>query len=278
MDKVFDLIRVFPRRTTYTPEGPGVFFDAPPLWVQDVQVPVHVSVTFTWDLARAEFLAKQWERVSNNIQMGGPALDAPAGPFVPGRYVRHGITVTSRGCPRSCSFCLVPRREGRLQELEIHPGNHVIDNNLLACSRTHVEAVFSMLRGQKDIQLVGGIDARLLRPWHVEAFRGLRMGQIFLAYDHPDSLDSVQKAAQMLSVFPAKRVRCYVLIGQPGDTLDAAEGRLVEAFEAGTLPFAMLYRENTSAKRTVDRDWSALVKTWTRPAMSKAFMKQRGLS
>ena len=40
------------------------------------------------------------------------------------------------------------------------------DNNLLACSREHVEAVLDMLAAQpRAARFTGGIDARLCEPW-----------------------------------------------------------------------------------------------------------------
>ena len=69
---------------------------------------------------------------------------------MPGMYLKKGYVITSRGCPNRCWFCSVPRREGgRLRELPITEGNIVLDDNLLACSRQHIEAVFEMLGRQE---------------------------------------------------------------------------------------------------------------------------------
>ncbi|GAH28238.1 unnamed protein product, partial [marine sediment metagenome] len=56
-------------------------------------------------------------------------IDGEGNGFIPGRYVKEGVTITSRGCPNRCSFCMV---KSPLKELKIYPGNNVIDNNLLA--------------------------------------------------------------------------------------------------------------------------------------------------
>ena len=82
---------------------------------------VHVSVAFTWDMERAERLAYAWERIAP-VKMGGPAFNQPGGEFVPGRYLRDGYTITSRGCFNFCWFCAVWKREKGLTELPIHDG------------------------------------------------------------------------------------------------------------------------------------------------------------
>lgn len=95
---------------------------------------VHVSVTFTWDIPIAEWLAKQWEPVAT-VKIGGPAYNEPGGDFIPGMYMRHGYVITSRGCPNRCWFCAVPKREGgMLRELPVTDGWILTDDNLLACS------------------------------------------------------------------------------------------------------------------------------------------------
>jgi hypothetical protein len=97
--------------------------------------------------ATAEELVKEWNAVAP-VSVGGPAYASDAGEFVPGMYLRNGYIITSRGCPNRCRYCLVPRREGVLRLLPIRDGWNVLNNNLLACPRSHQEAVFQMLTRQ----------------------------------------------------------------------------------------------------------------------------------
>ena len=53
---------------------------------------VHVSVAFTWDIPRAEQLARAWEDVGVPVKIGGPAYGQPSGDFVPGLHLKHGYT------------------------------------------------------------------------------------------------------------------------------------------------------------------------------------------
>jgi hypothetical protein len=260
------LVRVFPRRTSASPTDALAFFDEPPLFLPDNATEVHVSVAFTYDLPRAEWLARSWERVGLPATVGGPATGQRGEEFVPGRYMAHGHTITSRGCPNRCWFCSVWRRDGDIRELPIHDGWLIHDDNLLACSEGHIRAVCAMLARQpKRADFRGGLEAKLLQRWHVELFAALRPAQMWFAYDTPDDLPPLVEAGKLLSeagITVATRVpRCYVLIGGPKDTQDAAEKRLRETVSAGFVPMAMLWKNATG---DTDAEWRRFSRSWAR--------------
>ena len=237
---------------------------------------VHVSVAFTYDMEKACQLAEQWMKLGVPVHMGGPAFNMPGGDFVPGMYLKKGYVITSRGCPNRCWFCSVPRREGgRLRELPITEGNIVLDDNLLACSRQHIEAVFEMLGRQKERPaFTGGLEARLLRSWHVDLLRESRTQRMYFAYDTPDDYEPLVEAGRLLLAggFERKshKACCYVLIGYRGDTMEAAEKRLRDAWKAGFIPYAMLYRDE---KGSVDSEWRKFQRLWVRPAIVMSQLK-----
>lgn len=148
------IARVFPRITTATPSNNYIFYDVPGMFLPPI-TEVHISVVFTYDLQRDEQLAKAWEHIAP-VKIGGPALNEPGGEFHPGMYLKHGITITSRGCPNKCWFCSVWKREKGLRELEIKDGYMIFDDNLLACSESHIRAVFAMLKRQKERPIFTG--------------------------------------------------------------------------------------------------------------------------
>ena len=258
------VIRVFPRRTSHTPDDGMAFVGDPPLFRPPADE-VHVSCTFTWDIDEANRLAEAWgAQYPGRVKLGGPALDDPGGEFTPGLYVKYGLTITSRGCPRRCRFCFVPRREGALRTLSIRPGHVINDNTLLACAREHVEAVFDMLRGQRGVNFRGGLDVRLLRPWHVAAFKGLSVSEFWFAADYPRDWTPLERAADSMADFPRRKKRCYVLLGFGGDTPRAAVERLEHVWGLGFLPFAAFYRGPGGRIKT--REWAAIQREWSRPA------------
>jgi len=266
------IARVFPRRTNATPVDAYAFvgFDKKPDFfaLPDDITEVHISVSFTWDLRRAECMAEAWQSVAP-VKIGGPATGMRGETFIPGMYLKPGYVITSRGCPNRCWFCTVPKREGPLRELPITEGSNVLDDNLLACSEKHIRAVFEMLKRQKrsQVQFTGGLEAKLLRPWHVELLKDLRPKQIFFAYDTPDDLPPLEEAVRLFreAEYASRHfLRCYVLVGYPGDTIQAAEHRLNTVVSLGICPMAMLYRDSSG---TTTRDWRDFQWKWVHPGV-----------
>lgn len=142
-----------------TPDDAGAYTTGPELWTECNEV--HISVTWTYDLPRAEQLEKEWRHVAP-VKIGGPATGMRGEDFTPGLYVKRGYTITSRGCPNKCWFCSVWKRDGTIRELPIHDGWNLLDDNILACSEKHIRAVFDMLhRQKKSARFTGGLEARL---------------------------------------------------------------------------------------------------------------------
>ena len=263
------LVRVFPRKTRATPDDTLAYCGKPDLFAEADEV--HVSVTFTYDKDKAERLAEEWNRVAPT-EIGGVAYGDPGEDFIPGRYIRHGYTFTSRGCPRRCWFCSVWKRDPMPRLLPIQDGWNILDDNLLACPRKHIEAVFGMLQRQtRRVEFTGGLDALALEDYHVGLLADLRpRPNCFFAYDPGDSLETLKYAARRLTEagFTARshRLRCYVLIGYPGDSLAFAEKRLRDTLRIGFTPMAMLWRPETQ-QHMPDRDWKSLQRCWARPAI-----------
>jgi len=154
------MIRVFPRKTKWTPDDDLAFVGDPPLF-RPPEMPVKISVTFTWDIEEGQRLYRAWKEYYQDVQIGGPAYGDKGEDFTPGRFVKEGVTITSRGCPNNCSWCFVPKREGKIRELDIKNGWVVQDNNILACSNNHIRGVFDMLIAQnKAVTFSGGLEAR----------------------------------------------------------------------------------------------------------------------
>lgn len=268
-----NIIRVFPIRTAATPEDPMVFIGPPPLMTPKAKE-VHISCTFTWHRKESEYIARAWAQRGYTVRLGGPAYDATAGDFVPGMYVKTGMTITSRGCIRKCPFCYVPKREGSLRLLEIKPGWDILDNNLLACPRNHIDAVLNMLEGQKHpSRFTGGIDSRLCQSWFASRLGKMRLQILYTAYDTPSEHTHVERAIKMLrdAGLTQRQVGCYVLVGYEGDTIEHAKERLEWVFGIGGTPFAMLFRDKTGKRRS--KQWGRFARLWIRPAAIFAIHK-----
>lgn len=267
------IARVFPRKTVASPDDALSFFGPPPMLVLPEIDEIRVSVAFTYDMARAEELAYQWAQVGVPVRMGGPAFNTPGGDFHPGLYLKKGYVITSRGCPNRCVYgpgqkCMVPEREGgKLRELPITEGWNVLDDNLLACSEAHIRNVFEMLgRQSKRPEFTGGLEQKILKPWHCDLLRRAKTRHMYFAYDTPDDREPLFEAGRMLReagfTTASHTLCCYVLIGYSGDTFEKAQKRLEDTIRAGFVPYAMLYR--TQEGKT-DPIWRRFQREWCRP-------------
>lgn len=237
------ICRVFPRRTNSSPDDQHAYFTEPDLFTPRYKE-AHVSCVFTWDIPRAKALAKSWESHAEKVIIGGPAFNSYAKDFMPGMYLKKGITITTRGCPNNCNYCFVPIREGKLRELPIKEGHIVQDNNILRSSEKHIDSVFKMLRKQKKpISFTGGIDVYALNDNFIEKLRTIKLSSLFLAYDKPAQRNAVQKAVEKLrKYFKWRQLMVYCLIGYKGDTIEAARERLDFIIDIGATPFAQKER------------------------------------
>jgi hypothetical protein len=269
---VVKIARVFPRKTKATPDDSLSYFGPPDLFSEADEV--HVSVTFTYDKDKAEALAEQWRWVAP-VKIGGVAYGDDSLEFIPGRYVKPGYTITSRGCPRRCWFCGVWKKWPTANPLPIHDGWNILDDNLLACPRDHVEAVFAMLQNQnRRCEFTGGLEALSLEDYQVGLLADLKpRPSMFFAYDPGDEFETLQSAASRLLAagFTARshRLRCYVLIGHPKDTFDLATARLQQMLDIGFTPMAMLWRPETPSQQRYSpaSEWRSFQRRWARPAI-----------
>jgi hypothetical protein len=258
------IIRVFARRTSYTPNDDLSFVGDPQLWRPDADE-VHVSITFSWDIQEGYRLQSAWAQYYPVVKIGGPAFGNSQGTFLPGMYVKRGVTFTTRGCNNSCPWCFVPGKEGKLVEIaDFADGWTVQDNNLLQASRPHIARVIEMLKHQDHAAVfAGGIQSSLVDQWFVDQLRSIRVDSLFLAADTVGSLSPLEKALKQLSVFGRRKLRVYCMIGR-SETVDQAKERLEAIWQMGGLPFAQLYQP--SQEIDYGPEWRNLRREWSRPA------------
>ena len=162
--------------------------------------------------------------------------------------------------------------------LPIVDGWNVLDDNLLACPRDHVEAVFAMLRRQnRRIEFTGGLEALSLQDYQVELLASLRpRPTMFFAYDPGDEFETWRSAASRLLeagfTRASHRMRAYVLVGYPNDSFAAAEQRLQQMLAIGFTPMAMLWKPATAAEMRHAREegWRTFQRHCARPGIIHA--------
>lgn len=226
------------------------------------------SVPFTWECARvAETIrastAPWWF-------VGGPGavLQPEAFEGVPNvmmgrnwpgvlQRVNPRATRTTTGCVRRCGFCAVPQTEGAFRELEEWPDLPVLcDNNITAASEKHWHRVMDRLDKYADADFTQGIDCRLLKPYHAERLARHGKMPIRLALDSNRDVPAWTEAWGLLrgEGIPKRRIRSYVLVGEPGTSVDDAWARCTFVKQHGALPLPMWWHPLDACKRNAVTD------------------------
>jgi len=267
------ILRVFPKRTSYTPDDEMVVIGLPQFEIPDHDE-IHISCTFTWDKAMCEELKFQWEgRTNKPILLNGVAYGSEVSNFVQGLYIKPNIIFTSRGCNNNCPWCMVHKIEGKLKEIQICQGNWIQDNNFLQNSKIHKEKVFNMLRTQKGICFKGGLETDLIDDHFIDNITSLSIKELWLACDTDGALPKTKIAIEKLTKagFNRRKIRCYALIG---DNMAKNENRLRQIYETGAIPSAQLYRDFSDIKKQYSLDWNKFERMWQRPAATIAHMEK----
>ena len=163
----------------------------------------------------------------------------------------YAMGFTTRGCPRSCGFCIVPQKEGKLHAVaDVHQfwrgQSHlmIMDNNLTGDSG-HFNLILNQVIKHKiktdfsqglDIRYIDDEKAKLLSKVKLQ-----RNGHIRFAWD---SMDLEQEVLQGISVLTKYmlpyKLMFYVLIGY--DTTEDEDLYRVEMLKSlGVSPFVMPY-------------------------------------
>jgi len=245
----------------------------------------YVSVVFSW-LRQEAFQRCVWyKQLGYDVKIGGPAASddfyevAEYGQYEDAIWHHNpNATFTSRGCIRNCKFCIVPRIEGDLVELNEWPIRPIIcDNNLLATSRKHFDDVIDKLKPLTHIDFNQGLDARLLTEYHAERLRELRTECIRLAWDHSRLEKLFMGAVQkLLDVgFHPNHIQAYVLIGY-NDTPEDALYRLQTIKDMGMWPNPMRYQPLDAIKKNgyihsswTERELLHYMRYWSRQVWLK---------
>ena len=103
------------------------------------------------------------------------------------------ISMTSRGCPRGCSFCHVAAKEGRCSRKvadvrDFYKGQkhiEVLDPNITACKDKH-ELFRQYIDTGASITFSQGLDIRMITDDDIELLNRMRLKNVHFAWDNPN--------------------------------------------------------------------------------------------
>lgn len=163
----------------------------------------------------------------------------------------YSMGFTTRGCPRSCGFCIVPEKEGYIRhnadisEFLAHNNLVLMDNNIFALKGQFEKIAEQILSAGIRVDFNQGLDIRLLTPEKAEILTQLRpINQWRFAYDSLETENIFRSGAEMLlkAGIKPRKICIYVLVGF-NDGMGSALNRIHTVFhDYGFDPFVMPYR------------------------------------
>lgn len=163
---------------------------------------------------------------------------------------RASLGFVTRGCIRTCPWCVVPKKEGRIREhaeIEefLRPDCRdvvLMDNNILAHAHGIRQLERSIALGLR-LDCNQGLDARLIADDDALAHLLSRVRwskSIRLACDHKSQMPAVEAAVKAIRRHGGKQYNfsCYVLVRGVDDALERVE--FLRALKVD--PFAQPYR------------------------------------
>ena len=235
---------------------------------------LHLSVIFTWDMARAKRMAQVFraDLKAGKVIAGGPAVKLMGAPWADetpettpfDALAMHNpfATFTTRGCPNKCEYCAVPKIEGAFRELPTWKRAPIIcDNNLLVASRSHFERVIDSAIPFGCVDFNQGLDARLFTRWHADQIARVKRAKVRFAFDHVNDETTTHDAIETAKAAGLRDFGVMVLVGFR-DTPEDAKYRLDRVLEWGAWPAPMRFQPLDA----VERD-AYLSPAWTERTM-----------
>lgn len=169
------------------------------------------------------------------------------------------VSMTSRGCPRGCSFCHVAAKEGRCSVKVAdakdfwsgQPEIRVLDPNITACRDKR-----DLMRQYRDtgaiIDFTQGLDIRCLNEADMDDINAMRLRTLHFAWDNPkEDLEGKFRAF-------AKRFRRKSNIGMVycltnyNSTMEENLHRVYTLRDLGYDPYVMIYNKPSAPQEVRD--------------------------
>lgn len=245
-------------------------------WTED-QI-AYISVAFTWRLLEARDLAIGYREQGYRVLAGGPGTFRPngflkdvaeLGQQIPDAVTRHNphATIASRGCPKDCSFCIVPALWGREFTLlpDFVPRPILCDDNLSALPveyQNHIIAKYSP-RGMRQaprplLDANSGFEPSTFDGGTYERWSKVLRGPWRFGYDEMKEREQVRQMMALLRSHgvPPRKIQVYCMIGK--EPMAECLQRVHEIIEWGGEPYVQRYMKLNALEKTprVMHDWT----------------------
>ena len=237
------------------------------------------SAIFKWSADRVAALTDAYP----GVVLGGTGTDGPLGKTVEDligedRYEHYEYSIypeykwsigfTQRGCRLKCPFCVVPGKEGSVQEVNSiwdiwREGTpryiHLLDNDFFGQEHWR-ERIEEIRAGKFRVCFNQGINVRLINEEVAEALVSIgsyddqfKQKRVYTAWDNLKQENIVFKGLDYLKAAGVrpKTVMVYMLVGYAeGETMEDVLYRYNKLVDYGCMPFPMVYdRSNMELRR-----------------------------
>lgn len=160
------------------------------------------------------------------------------------------ISMTSRGCPRGCSFCHVASKEGRCAKKVANvsdfwngqPEIQILDPNITAVKESDKRDLFQQYINTKAIlNFNQGLDIRLLNSHDIEDINHMSLKTLHFAWDNPK--DDLEPKFRMFSqAFRRKsNIGMVYCLTNFNSTMEENLYRVYTLRDLGYDPYVMIY-------------------------------------
>ena len=165
----------------------------------------------------------------------------------------YSMGFTSRGCIRSCPFCIVPLLEGK-----IRPSNdiyefydrrfnsiRILDNNLLAL-RKHFNVIAKQIIKEKIYAQFDGLDARILTEEQAGLFKQMKLesAKLKFALDLYDNIESVERGLKLIKKYGLYAKAMFYCLLDAGETIEQELERMKVLSSYKVSIYPMFYNNN----------------------------------
>ena len=166
------------------------------------------------------------------------------------------VAMTSRGCPRGCSFCHVAAKEGRksvkvANVSDFYAGQkeiQVLDPNITACKDKH-ELFEQYIETGARIEFNQGLDIRMITEKDIEYINRMHIKSVHMAWDNAndDLIDKFKMFAELYKGSLRSISQVFVLTNY-NSTMEENLYRIYTLRDLGYNPYVTIYNKPQAPK------------------------------